>query len=72
MPATCWDTLCGPDCAYCVYKQTRYRQGFATPCYEWFRTRRIEKKCKACRYYLEQRALNPALPEDPSWHPGES
>lgn len=69
MPSTCWDAMCGPDCSYCVYKQTRYRQGFSTPCYEWFRMRKTEKKCRTCRYYLEQRRLNPALPEDPAWHP---
>jgi hypothetical protein len=70
MGNTCWDVMCGPDCAYCLYKQARYKQGFGTPCYEWFRARRIEKKCKECRFYLEQRQLNPGLPEDPAWHPG--
>jgi hypothetical protein len=67
--ATCWDTLCGPDCAYCPYKQARYRQGFGTQCFDWFREKRIEKKCRDCRFYLEQRLLNPLLPEDPAWHP---
>jgi hypothetical protein len=67
--ATCWDTLCGPDCAYCPYKQARYRQGFGTLCFDWFRQKRIEKKCRDCRFYLEQRRLNPLLPEDPAWHP---
>lgn len=70
MPSTCWDALCGPDCAWCPYKQARYRQGFATPCWEWFRARRIEKKCGECRYYLDRRAADPSLPEDPAWHPG--
>jgi len=62
--------MCGADCAWCVYKQARYRQGFAKLCYEWFREKKIEKRCRTCRFYLEQRELNPALPEDPSWHPG--
>ncbi|HKP94622.1 MAG TPA: hypothetical protein VJ385_02590 [Fibrobacteria bacterium] len=69
MAALCWDFMCGADCAYCVYKQTRYRQGFSTPCYLWFASRRIEKKCRDCRFYLEQRKTDPALPEDPAWHP---
>lgn len=69
MASLCWDTMCGQDCAYCVYKQMRYRKGFSTPCYEWFAAQRIEKKCRDCRFYLEQRALNPALPADPAWHP---
>jgi hypothetical protein len=65
----CWDVLCGPDCAYCAYKQTRYRKGFSTHCYAWFATQRIEKKCRECRYYLAERAVNPRLAEDPAWHP---
>lgn len=69
MAPLCWDTMCGQDCAYCVYKQMRYRKGFSTPCYEWFAAQRIEKKCSGCRFYREQRALNPALPADPAWHP---
>jgi len=69
MGALCWDALCGPDCAYCVYKQARYRQGFSTPCFEWFRARGIEKRCRDCRYYLDLRGRDSSLPEDPAWHP---
>ena len=69
MAGLCWDALCGQDCAYCLYKQARYRQGFNTPCHAWFAARKIEKKCRECRYYLELRESDPALPEDPAWHP---
>ena len=69
MAALCWDFMCGPDCAYCRYKQARYRQGFSTPCYVWFQAQKIEKKCRTCRFYLEQRKAYPDLPEDPAWHP---
>ncbi len=68
MSAPCWDVLCGPDCAYCPYKQARYRQGFSQPCYEWFRARKISKNCKDCSYYQIQRGENPSLPEDPAFH----
>ncbi len=60
--------MCGDDCAYCVYKQTRYRQGFSTPCYTWFAANKIEKKCRECRFYLEERKKDPTLPVDPAWH----
>ncbi len=65
--ATCWETLCGADCAYCQYKQARYRKGFGTLCYNWFRENKIPKSCKACAYYLSQREADPSLPQDPSW-----
>lgn len=67
--ALCWDALCGPDCAYCPYKQARYRQGFSTPCYAWFAARKREKRCRDCRFYQEERRRDPSLPEDPAWHP---
>lgn len=67
--ATCWDSLCGADCAWCRYKQARYRQGFATPCWQWFADQKIEKRCQTCRYYSLAREANPALPLDPAWHP---
>jgi|GEM_PF-2434775 len=67
--ATCWDTLCGSDCAWCLYKQARYKQGFATPCWAWFQARKIPKNCRHCRFYLEARKQNADLPEDPSWRP---
>lgn len=66
---TCWETLCGSDCAYCPYKQARYRKGFGTLCYTWFHDQGIEKKCRECKFYAAQRELNPALPEDPAFHP---
>jgi len=69
MAGLCWDAMCGEDCAYCLYKQARYRQGFSTPCYAWFAARKIEKKCRECRFYAEARRADPALPEDPAWHP---
>jgi hypothetical protein len=69
MPGLCWDCLRGTDCAYCRYKQARYREGFSVPCYAWFAARRVEKKCRECRFYREERSRNPDLPEDPSWHP---
>jgi hypothetical protein len=66
---TCWDKMCGADCAWCRYKQERYRKGFPTLCYDWFREKGIEKKCRTCAFYLDARQENPQLPEDPAWHP---
>ena len=69
MAALCWDVMCGNDCAYCTYKQARYRKGFSTVCYAWFASQRIEKKCRECRFYLQAREVNKDLPLDPAWHP---
>jgi hypothetical protein len=69
MTSLCWDAMCGTDCGYCRYKQARYRQGFATPCWAWFAAHKIAKKCRECRFYLEARKRDPSLPEDPAWHP---
>ncbi len=60
--------MCAQDCAYCRYKQERYRYGFSKPCFEWFREKKISKPCSGCAYYLKLKETDLALPADPS-HP---